>query len=123
MNRQRSIAISLAALTLSACAQSGTYASATTRLDATPLGFHSASLQSGNVNEQATALDAQASRNVRASTVRGAAVGAATGCRVRNGSSHGFANCLDSTTAGHNGIGKQDIAHGAISARSTISLL
>ncbi len=100
MNISRSIAISLIALSLSACAQTRTSASDPTRLDLTPLGFASTSLQSDSLAEQAQALDAQAARIVHASALRGAAVGAAIGCGLGVMSSSGAAQCLGGAAIG-----------------------
>lgn len=114
MIKQRTLLLSIAALTLTACAQ--TVPQAPTRLETNPLGFHGSVLASDGMTEQARALNAHANAIVRASTLKGAVIGAAVGCGLSVLSASSAGNCITSAAVGAAGgavigniAGKKDV--------------
>lgn len=98
MRKQRTLSLTIAALTLSACALPGTHLP--TRLETNPLGFHASPLQSDGLTEQAHALNANAKAIVRASTVKGAVIGAAVGCGLTVLTNSASGNCVKAAAIG-----------------------
>lgn len=82
MLKPRTILLTLSAITLTSCAQSGMTTGLPTRGEVNPLGIHANATLSDGLSEQANALNANARGIVRASTVKGAILGAAVGCGV-----------------------------------------
>lgn len=114
MITQRTLLVSIAALTLTACSQTTTHAP--TRLETNPLGFHGSVLASDGMTEQARELNAHANAIVRASTLKGAAIGAAVGCGLGVLTGSNASNCLTSAAVGAAGgaiignmAGKKDV--------------
>ena len=95
MIQQRTLALSIAALTLTACSAS-TQHNMPTRLEVNPLGVHSSALASDGMTEQAQALNAHAKAIVRASTLKGAMIGAAVGCGISVLAASAASNCVKS---------------------------
>lgn len=114
MIKQRTLLLSIAALTLSACAQTTPHAP--TRLETNPLGFHGSVLASDGMTEQARQLNAHANAIVRASTLKGAMIGAAVGCGLGVLSASNASNCITTAAVGAAGgavignmAGKKDV--------------
>ena len=111
MIKQRTLLLSIAALTLTACAHTTPHAP--TRLETNPLGFHGSVLASDGMTEQARQLNAHANAIVRASTLKGAMIGAAVGCGLGVLSA---SNCIITAAVGAAGgavignmAGKKDV--------------
>lgn len=111
---QRALLLSIAALTLTACSQNTPHAP--TRLETNPLGFHGSVLASDGMTEQARELNAHANAIVRASTLKGAMVGAAVGCGLSVLTASNAGKCVTSAAVGAAGgavigniAGKRDL--------------
>ena len=114
MLKHRTIAITIAALTLSACAPQGS--THPTRFETNPLSFHNSDLESDSLTEQADILSANARAIVRASTLKGAMMGAAVGCGLSVLSASSASTCVKAAAVGAAGgavigniVGKQDV--------------
>lgn len=116
MINARTFLLSFLALALTACSQISQEANAPTRLESNPLGFHSTPMVSDGLTEQAAALNAHARGIVRASTLKGAMIGAAVGCGLGMMSAGGASNCAKVAAVGAIGgavagniAGKRDV--------------
>ncbi|WP_415919322.1 hypothetical protein [Tateyamaria sp. SN6-1] len=105
-----------ALLTLSACAQAPGPSAETTKLDHSALFFHDDPIHEGSIDEQVAALNTSADRLVKASTLHGAALGAAVGCGLTVLSAGNARNCVAAAAIGGgtgalvgNAAGKKDV--------------
>ncbi|MCX7558479.1 hypothetical protein OS190_02795 [Sulfitobacter sp. F26204] len=115
MTIQRTLVSTLAMLTFAACSQTARD-TPPTRLEVNPLGVHSNVLVSDGLTEQAEALTQHANAIVRASTLKGAMIGAAIGCGISVLAASTTGNCVKSAALGAAGgalagniSGKQEV--------------